>query len=240
MKTRVAHQAVKGAAHESAAYVSGTVRETQSSLAAGDSIWRALTGRVRSISGGMARFLCDEKAGATSLGAAQARPVSPRQFSTFSQFPTPQHRTHMTSHQTQIIRETFAQLTPRASIVALVFYQRLFALDPSLRGLFRGDIDAQGRKLMQALEFAVEHIDQPEALVATLEALGRRHIRYGVANAHYDTVGVALLDTLEQALGAAFTVEVRQAWATLYGFLARTMQCSALNAPVQTVQGTLN
>ena len=37
----------------------------------------------------------------------------------------------------------------------------------------------------------------------------------------------ALLDTLEEALGCAFTPEVRDAWATLYAVVARSMQCGA-------------
>ena len=136
----------------------------------------------------------------------------------------------MTPHQTQLIRQSFAQLVPRAPIVALLFYQRLFVLDPSLRAQFRGDIDAQGRKLMQALQFAVASLDQPDTLVPALEAMGQRHVRYGVADAHYDTVGEALLATLSECLGSAFTREVMDAWGAFYAVVAGAMQRGALVA----------
>ena len=126
--------------------------------------------------------------------------------------------------QIELIRETFALVEPRAEVAALVFYQRLFTLDPSLRPLFRTDIDEQGQKLMQMLGVAVALLEQPFALAPTLEALGRRHAGYGVEDRHYDTVGTALLDTLEEALGLAFTPEVRDAWAALYVIVASSMQ----------------
>jgi hemoglobin-like flavoprotein len=48
-----------------------------------------------------------------------------------------------------------------------------------------------------------------------------------VRDAHYATVGEALLWTLEQGLGAAFTAEVRQAWAQTYAVLSTTMRAAA-------------
>jgi hemoglobin-like flavoprotein len=40
-------------------------------------------------------------------------------------------------------------------------------------------------------------------------------------------VGAALLWTLEKGLGRAFTPEMRDAWATVYGLLASTMRNAA-------------
>jgi hemoglobin-like flavoprotein len=58
---------------------------------------------------------------------------------------------------------------------------------------------------MQMLAAAVKGLDRLDQLVPVVQALGRRHATYGVVDAHYDTVGVALLSTLEQGLGDAFT-----------------------------------
>ena len=129
--------------------------------------------------------------------------------------------------QAQLIRESFASVEPRAGIAALMFYQRLFALDPSLRKLFQHDIEQQGVKLMQALRFAVATLDNPRQLQPALEALGRRHFYYGVEDRHYDTVGAALLDTLEHLLGPAFTAEVKQSWVEVYTHIANTMKEAA-------------
>jgi hemoglobin-like flavoprotein len=43
----------------------------------------------------------------------------------------------------------------------------------------------------------------------------------------YDTVGAALLWTLGQGLGAAFTSEVEAAWAETYNTLADVMKSAA-------------
>jgi hemoglobin-like flavoprotein len=141
--------------------------------------------------------------------------------------------------QAQLIRESFAKVEPRAHIAALMFYQRLFALDPSLRSLFQRDIEQQGVKLMQALRFAVAAIDNPRELQPVLESLGRRHAYYGVKEQHYDTVGAALMDALAYLLGPAFTPEVRQAWLAIYGHIADTMKRAAAKVPCEAMFGSV-
>ncbi len=56
-----------------------------------------------------------------------------------------------------------------------------------------------------------------------VQDLGRRHAGYGVEEAHYDSVGGALLWTLEKGLGAAWTEEAAEAWSAAYALLANTM-----------------
>jgi hemoglobin-like flavoprotein len=129
--------------------------------------------------------------------------------------------------QAQLIRESFAKIEPMAAIAGLMFYQRLFTLDPSLRPLFERDIEQQGVKLMQALRFAVAAIDNPRELQPVLEALGRRHVYYGVEERHYETVGAALMQTLEYLLGPEFTPELKEAWLAIYTFMADTMKRAA-------------
>jgi hemoglobin-like flavoprotein len=133
----------------------------------------------------------------------------------------------MTTDQMRLVQESFARVTPIAETAAALFYERLFELDPKLRQLFRGDMREQGRKLMQMLAVAMRSLDELEAVVPAVQALGRRHAGYGVTGAHYATVGAALLWTLEQGLGSAFTSDVRDAWVTVYGLLASTMQRAA-------------
>ncbi|MCB9497727.1 MAG: Globin domain protein, partial [Fibrobacteria bacterium] len=116
-----------------------------------------------------------------------------------------------------LVESSFEKVKPIAAQAAELFYGRLFELDPSLKHLFKGDMTEQGRKLMATLAFAVAGLRQPETILKAVQELGRRHVGYGVQDAHYDTVGQALLWTLEQGLGADFTSEVRSAWAEVYG-----------------------
>lgn len=114
---------------------------------------------------------------------------------------------------------------PIADAAAEMFYARLFVLDPALRPLFNATaMPEQRRKLIAALNLAVGSLDDLAALRPTIEALGRRHVGYGVTAAHYHVVGAALLWTLEQGLGPAFTPRVAAAWREVYGLLAGIMQ----------------
>ena len=66
-----------------------------------------------------------------------------------------------------------------------------------------------------------------KAVEAMLQAMGNRHIIYGVQAAHYETVGAALFWVLEQSLGDYFTDEVEDAWVTTYNIIASTMKETA-------------
>jgi hemoglobin-like flavoprotein len=136
----------------------------------------------------------------------------------------------LTATQKTLVQESFATIAPIADDAAALFYRRLFEIDPSLRHMFRGDMAEQRRKLMQMLTAAVKGLDRLEQLVPVVEDLGRRHATYGVEDRHYDTVGSALLWTLEKGLGDAFTPETKQAWTTVYGLLATTMKTAAREA----------
>ena len=136
----------------------------------------------------------------------------------------------LTAAQKTLVQETFAIIAPIADDAAALFYQKLFELDPSLQQMFRGDMKEQRKKLMQMLTAAVKGLDRLEQLVPVVEDLGRRHVRYGVTDQHYDTVGAALLWTLEAGLGRGFTADVKEAWATVYGLLATTMKNAARDA----------
>src|ERR1700734_818963 len=129
----------------------------------------------------------------------------------------------MTPEQVKIVRLTFAQAMNRKIEVGMIFYERLFAIAPDTKILFKGDIEGQSRKLMDTLAIAISNLRDTPALVGVLEALAHRHVAYGVRAEHYDKVGEALLWTLEKVFGAAFTGEVRNAWVTLYRIVAETM-----------------
>ena len=133
----------------------------------------------------------------------------------------------VTNTQKVLVQESFAAVMPIADDAAALFYRRLFELDPSLQRMFKGDMTEQRRKLVQMLTAAVKGLDRLDQLVPVVEELGRRHVGYGVADAHYDTVGAALLWTLEKGLGSAFTPEVKDSWIAVYGLLAGTMKNAA-------------
>jgi hemoglobin-like flavoprotein len=133
----------------------------------------------------------------------------------------------VTEAQKNLVQHSFTAIVPIAGDAAALFYQKLFELDPSLEKMFRGDMNEQRKKLMQMLTAAVKGLDRLDQLVPVVKELGRRHEGYGVTDKHYETVAIALLWTLEMGLGSAFTPEVAEAWAAVYGLLASTMKEAA-------------
>jgi len=133
----------------------------------------------------------------------------------------------MNGDQLYLLRKSFSRVEKQANVAALVFYRRLFEIDPKLRPLFKTDIEEQSRKLMEMLGFALSMSERPEALRTELRELGARHATYGVREEHYETVGRALLDMLSQVLAKEFTSEVREAWAGFYGIMTEAMKQGA-------------
>lgn len=130
------------------------------------------------------------------------------------------------AREIQLVQQSFERTKPIAAHVAATFYAELFALDPSLRTLFKGDMIVQGDKLMRMLEHVVDGLSNPSALLPAVQALGVKHVAYGVEARHYALVGTALLRTLRHELGADFTLETRSAWSAAFQLLSQAM-CEA-------------
>jgi len=136
----------------------------------------------------------------------------------------------MNSRQASLVQRSFAKAAGLGEIVAEIFYAELFAIDPSLRAMFKGDMKQQGRKLLSTLAFVVAGLDNPEQIVPPAQKLAVKHLDYGVTARHYTLVGNALLRTLKKGLGDDFTPEVREAWIAAYQLLADVMRAAAYGA----------
>ena len=130
----------------------------------------------------------------------------------------------MTPRQIDLIRSSWSAVEPISDPAATLFYQRLFELDPAIERLTRrADMAKQRAILMGTLAVVVRSLDRLDTIVPAIEALGRRHVAYGVRSEHYDTVGAALLWTLDKGLGEDFDAETRDAWTAAYRTLASVM-----------------
>ena len=136
----------------------------------------------------------------------------------------------MTPRQINLVQASFEDVRPIADTAAKLFYQRLFELDPSLRSLFRTNMEDQGRKLMDTLGVIVGHLRWLDRIMPGIRALGARHAQYGVKSTDYAVVGQALIDTLQIGLGAGFTAEISEAWLAAYTMLSKAMNPSACPA----------
>ncbi|MDI3335810.1 globin domain-containing protein [Defluviimonas aestuarii] len=126
----------------------------------------------------------------------------------------------ISARQSAMIRESFALLRERLEPASIYFYEALFARDPSLRTMFRDDLAGQGMKFMTTLGMVIDNIENPDKLGDRFEELGKGHALMGVKAAHFAPMGEALIDTLRNELGEAFTAELEETWREAYAELS--------------------
>ena len=129
----------------------------------------------------------------------------------------------MNPTQIKLVQDSFAKVAPISEQAAVLFYDRLFEVAPSVRAMFPDDMKEQRKKLMATLAVVVGGLTNLEAVLPAASALAKRHVSYGAKAEHYPVVGAALLWTLEKGLGDAWTPEVSDAWIAAYGTLSGYM-----------------
>jgi nitric oxide dioxygenase len=130
----------------------------------------------------------------------------------------------MTQNDILLVQSSWHKAVPARKAIAELFYLKLFQLDPAMRDMFVADIERQRAKFLQMMSATIRALDRLEALLPVLRELGTRHSMRGVRDEHHATVATALLWTLEKALRADFTPEIKSAWIKTYGVLSLTMR----------------
>lgn len=72
-----------------------------------------------------------------------------------------------------LVQQSWAKVVPISPRAAELFYQNLFAADPSLRRLFNGNMTEQGKKLMQMIGAAVGKRNDLDGFIPILQSLGK-------------------------------------------------------------------
>ena len=133
--------------------------------------------------------------------------------------------------QVEVLEQSFKRVAPQGKALVKRFYERLFARYPAVRPLFRGlSMPAQRKKLLASLALVVSNLRRPDRLREALLGLGARHVGYGARPAHYEAVGENLLAVLGEFAGAAWTPNVKQAWAEAYAAVTSIMLEGAATA----------
>src|SRR5260370_15409583 len=129
----------------------------------------------------------------------------------------------MTPDQVKLVQQSFAKVAPIADQAAVIFYDRLFEVAPQVKAMLPADMTEQRKKLMATLSVVVNGLGNLQSILPAASALAQRHVSYGAKPEHYPVVGAALLWTLENGLGDAWTPEVADAWTAAYGTLSGYM-----------------
>lgn len=134
---------------------------------------------------------------------------------------------HVDARRIVQVQDSFEKIAAMGTSVAEIFYEEFFALDPSMRAMFNGNMEDHQRKLLAALAFIARSLHAPEKFLADVEKLAVRHIGYGVRMEHYNHFGNALLRTLKRTLGPEFTPELCDAWRDAFRMLTRCIKEAA-------------
>jgi hemoglobin-like flavoprotein len=129
----------------------------------------------------------------------------------------------MTPDQITLVQQSFARVAPISETAAVLFYDRLFEIAPSVVPMFPADMKEQRKKLMATLAVVVGGLSNLDSVLPAASALAKRHVSYGAKPEHYPVVGAALLWTLEKGLGDGWTPDVAAAWIAAYGTLSGYM-----------------
>ncbi len=138
----------------------------------------------------------------------------------------------MTPDQVTLVQQSFAKVAPISETAAVLFYDRLFEIAPSVVPMCPTDLKEQRKKLMATLAVVVNGLGHLDSVLPAASALAKRHVSYGARPEHYPVVGAALLWTLEKGLGDdGWTPDVAAAWTSAYGTLSGYMISEAYGSP---------
>ncbi|XP_076315683.1 neuroglobin-like [Tachypleus tridentatus] len=143
----------------------------------------------------------------------------------------------LTPRQMKLVRETWTLLSVDMTATGIFIFNRFLTEYPELCHLFPFvDIANDGRYVwedqglqrhalgvMQAIEGAVNNLENTQLLSTILFDLGQKHARYNVQEPMLDKLWRSLRGSLKEALQEKMTDEVEHAWFCVFRFIAREM-----------------
>lgn len=122
------------------------------------------------------------------------------------------------------LEASFDLIAPRGEELVDVFYSRLFEAAPAVEPLFaQTDLRKQKAMLLATLVLLRKSLRDLEAISPKLRQLGARHVGYGARPEHYPVVAEAMLASMAEIAGAAWTQDVAAAWADALNLVATAM-----------------
>jgi len=129
----------------------------------------------------------------------------------------------LTKQHIDIVKSTSVIIEQGGSAITEHFYNRMFRENPELKHIFNMSNQHTGRQkvaLFEAILAYAKNIDNLSALKSAVERIANKHTSFHIQAHHYDIVGLHLIETFRELLGADFTPEIEDAWTTAYGVLA--------------------
>lgn len=117
----------------------------------------------------------------------------------------------MTPEAIERVRRSYAAVSSQPRQLASRFYHELFAISPTLRGLFPGDLSTLQGHFEAALALVVRNLDEVDALRESLRDLGAQHVHWGARPEDYVAAREALLAAV-RTLSPTWDVALEGYW----------------------------
>lgn len=127
----------------------------------------------------------------------------------------------------QAVMDSFSRIAANQQFAMEYLYARLFAANPELRALFPLSMEHTRATTFGMLARLISSLRDPRETDQLLDRLGRDHRKFGVKDSHYQPFFEALLATIEQVSGPAWTEPASGAWRAVLGYFAASMRSAA-------------
>jgi len=121
------------------------------------------------------------------------------------------------------VQSSLSLLLKNEEEFAALFYEKVFEKAPQVRGMFKNNLQIQGRLLTHMLGGIVYSLSRPGHLKLGLKSLGKNHAKYGVLPEHYPVVKEAMLETIREQLGPAYNENIGASWTQALDFVMMYM-----------------
>ncbi len=139
-----------------------------------------------------------------------------------------------------VLEKSFNLIAPQANELVSRFYDVLFERYPEVKPMFANTVpEKQQQKLLSALKLVMANLNNVDALAKALTALGERHEKYGVVEAHYGAVASTLIDVMKEFAGRAWTADVNKAWSHALETIASVMLSAYGNSEGNTMAASM-
>ena len=139
----------------------------------------------------------------------------------------------MTPQQLRLVKNFWAKAETQLDAIIPRMNEKLFAITPEAKELFKGPIFEQQSQFSEMLSGMIKLTRSShlwpvsaftgQAVIPGLDNLREQHMRAGVRSEHYHPMKLALIASFSEVLPEDFTPEVREAFSGIFDVLTHSL-----------------
>jgi nitric oxide dioxygenase len=122
----------------------------------------------------------------------------------------------MTPIQQELVRDSFTMVEPFSTVIATLFYNRLYEIAPHLRERLSCEARHQGALFVEFVTSVINNLGNRERIESLALDLRLKHRSFAACLKGIPAVETAFFWTLKEVLQKDFTPEVCSAWVVFY------------------------